>query len=283
MTERISNELIMLGGLEEVATHRERAIEAIRAGFSRLHDAYKAGRRAAPTRQFQLSYELGRAIGYTLDDRRIADAIANEIQNLDRAIWDYLLERSKLGDVMDHTAKEEWRDRLKADPPEATLENMRATLLGLYARAGEILENGVVNLFERLLPRYKRHDAYRFTGKFILSGAIRSYGGWDYGHADQAIKDLERMLYIFDGKPPPSYVRSIHAHDEELAVSIIDKVSLQLRANTGGELEDERLLLRWFKKGTLHCYVLKPEHVERLNAILAKRGGIPDARTGDRI
>lgn len=265
------HELIPTHTLEELCAHRERALERYRATFKAYLAAHEAGIRAVNGTQFHGPPEIARAFGYqprAADEDEFVGACRS---SLDEQIWRYVINATRLGDVMDSTAREELENGLRTAVPHATLDNMRATLSTLHGDAAKIMCRGVITLFERLSPEYRRHDAFRFTGRFVLKGALRAYaygGGWSgFRGADGLLRDLERVLAVFDGQAPPEYIASVS-----------NKLLTATRGWQIGIMETDKLRIRWFKNGNLHVDVLNPEHIERINAILADRGGIPDGR-----
>ncbi|EFI6477416.1 DUF4942 domain-containing protein [Escherichia coli] len=74
------------------------------------------------------------------------------------------------------------------------------------------------------------------------------------------LADLERMLYLFSGKPIPD-------NRENIIIRLDDHIrSVQGKAC----YEDEMFNIRYFKKGSAHITFRKPELVDRLNDIIAR-------------
>ena len=74
------------------------------------------------------------------------------------------------------------------------------------------------------------------------------------------LADLERMLYLFSGKPIPD-------NRENIIIRLDDHIrSVQGKAC----YEDEMFSIRYFKKGSAHITFRKPELVDRLNDIIAR-------------
>lgn len=69
------------------------------------------------------------------------------------------------------------------------------------------------------------------------------------------------MLHLFNGKPIPDCRENITLRLDDHIQSVQGKESY----------EDEMFSIRYFKKGSAHITFRKPELVDRLNDIIAKR------------
>jgi tetratricopeptide (TPR) repeat protein len=268
--EILMHELIPKGTIEELCAHRERALEMYRQAGEMYAAAHRAAQRALDGTSF---YGLSR---HDLDclcyNPSAEGLLENARKNLDRQLWRYLMDRSRLSDVMDAKAREELAKSLGKDPPAANADNIAATLSSLIGDAPVILKRGLITLFENLSPEFRRHDAFRFTGKLVIKSALSAITGsdrwqtWDHwSKGREHLLDLERVLFVLDGKEPPSF-----------STSVAEKVTFAKHG--ASSVETDYLDLRWFKNGNMHITIKRADLVERINAILAERGGIPDAR-----
>ena len=111
-----------------------------------------------------------------------------------------------------------------------------------------MFERGVINVFRGLSWNYKTNSPCKFGNKIIVNNLVRwDWWGFHLNSGQQAdrLADLERMLYLFSGKPIPDN------REKE-------------------DYEDEMFSIRYFKKGSAHITFRKPELVDRLNDIVAK-------------
>ncbi|HFK6772931.1 TPA: DUF4942 domain-containing protein, partial [Escherichia coli] len=103
----------------------------------------------------------------------------------------------------------------------------------------------------------------KFGSKIILNNLVK-WDWWGFGlnHGPQAgrLADLERMLYLFSGKPIPDYRDNILIRLDEHIRSVQGEACY----------EDEMFSIRYFRKGSAHITFKHPELVEKLNAVLAK-------------
>ncbi len=100
--------------------------------------------------------------------------------------------------------------------------------------------------------------------KIIVNNLVR-WDRWGFhlitGQQADRLADLERMLHLFSGKPIPDNRENITIRLDEHIQSVQGKESY----------EDEMFSIRYFKKGSAHITFRKPELVDRLNDIIAKR------------
>ncbi|HGV4245504.1 TPA: DUF4942 domain-containing protein, partial [Escherichia coli] len=74
------------------------------------------------------------------------------------------------------------------------------------------------------------------------------------------LADLERILYLFSGKPIPT--------DRD---NILIRLDEHIRSVQGEACyEDEMFSIRYFRKGSAHITFRKPELVDRLNDIIVR-------------
>lgn len=263
----MSTDLIRKASIEELCAHRARALELYEQAARCIRDANAAAARCMNGQTFHgpSRHDLD-GLGYKVDP----PAFAEDMRVLvDRQLWRYLLNHTHLSDYLDAKAREDLEKSLKDKPPAADPATIEATLASLASNAGAMLERGVIELFRSLRPEFKRHDAFRMTCRFVLSNARGTgiFSGWSHwGRGRDYVVDLERICCVMQGKPVPDYAENVAckvdaaAHKEETT------------------LDHGPLSLRWFKNGNVHVTITEPELVARLNQILAKSGGIPDAR-----
>ncbi|HDW9170999.1 TPA: DUF4942 domain-containing protein, partial [Escherichia coli] len=80
------------------------------------------------------------------------------------------------------------------------------------------------------------------------------------GQQADRLADLERMLYLFSGKPIPDNRENITIRLDDHIQSVQGKESY----------EDEMFSIRYFRNGSAHITFRKPELVDRLNDIIAE-------------
>ncbi len=85
----------------------------------------------------------------------------------------------------------------------------------------DVFERGIINVFKGLSWDYKTNNPCYFGKKIIVNNLVK-HGRWGYslnwGWRRDQLADLERMLYLLDGKPIPD-----NRHD--VAIRFMDFVS----------------------------------------------------------
>lgn len=192
-------------------------------------------------------------------------------KSLDRGIWRYLIERAGMTDLMDAEAKKEFRNSLGTDVPEATLDNVRATLQQLFEDADMIFQRGLVNCFSKLDRRFKSHDGFKIGSRIIVERAFSEYSGnTNHGSTWDTIADVERVMAKLDGENP------------EGAHALQQAVDSDRRGHYGpqqSQTETAYFRIDGFKNCNAHLWFTRDDLVEKANKLLAEYYGevIPDA------
>lgn len=197
---------------------------------------------------------------------------------VDRRMWASLIEITDLEKLMDKQAKDELRKQLLEHPPEATEENIYATLQTFAADAGTIFKRGIANCFSKLDRRFRSHDGWKIGSRVVLTYAFDEWGSWSYGrnHRD-TLHDIDRTFHVMDGGKTPEVYGGIVAAIEE--------------SRRGGgfgrrqsECESDYFKIRCFKNGNAHVWFKRDDLVEKVNKLLGEYYGevIPEERAPDK-
>ncbi|CAI2456325.1 Uncharacterised protein [Serratia proteamaculans] len=185
-------------------------------------------------------------------------------RNLDRSVWRDLMLKSGMISLMDAQARDEWHKNLEEGVlPEISEENILATFEHLHHSKGEVFERGVVNVFKGLSWDYKTNSPCSF-GKKIIINKLVTHNRWgfslNWGWRRDQLADLERMLFLLDGKPIPDNRGDVTTR---LMEHIRDHPGVQ-------SYEDDFFSIRYFQKGTAHLIFKRLDLVEKMNDIIAK-------------
>ncbi|CNL29403.1 DUF4942 domain-containing protein [Yersinia frederiksenii] len=185
--------------------------------------------------------------------------------NLDRGIWQDLMKKSGMLSLMDAQARDQWYRNLEGDNIPAISEaNILSTFEQLHQQKDEVFERGVINLFKGLSWHYKTNSPCRFGKKLIISNLV-SCNQWGFtlnqGYRRDQLADLERMLYLLDGKPIP-----------DNRGDVTNRLMEHIRANPhiAKVYEDDYFSIKYFMKGSAHLTFRKPELIDNMNDIVAK-------------
>lgn len=254
---------------------RAAVLQRVNAAMALLREAREIAERAnVGWPRFRLD-----GVQYSIDPTNLDDKGADESEAVvrkivDRGAWQYLMNESGLRTFMDTTAREKWNRSIdKGDYPELTEGNVEATFTMLYDARGDMFERGVIECFRQLSWDYKTNQPFKF-GKRIILEYVRSHvsgapgtslGYSSYNGKTDKLDDLSRVFSILDGKPEPD-----HRNGWQRRLSAVTKT-------TDDDATDGYISVRQFRNGNGHATFLRPDLVEKLNAILAKHypGAIP--------
>lgn len=194
--------------------------------------------------------------------------LEDSIKELDRMYWRQSFDHTGLMQLLDAQSKKKFDRDLQESPPEFTIENVQSSFIDLSKNAVKMFEDGAVNVFRRLSNRYSTNDSFKIGEKIVMTYMVEPRWGRGlqlrHGHGEDEINDIDRVFKTFDGK-----------RHVERALSCAMNMALQ----DGGHYEDEYFTAKAFKNGNLHLRFRRPDLVEKVNLILAKRYG---ATIGDR-
>lgn len=183
--------------------------------------------------------------------------------NIDRSIWRDLMQRSGMISLMDAQARDQWDKNLESDNiPEISEANILSTFEQLHLNKRDVFERGIINVFKGLSWDYKTNSPCSFGKKIIVNNLV-SHNRWgfslNWGWRRDQLADLERMLFLLDGK-------SIPDNRSDISTRMMEYI----RDNpTKDVYEDEFFSIRYFLKGTAHLTFKRPELIERMNDIIA--------------
>lgn len=257
------NELICSTSIERIVAGRDAALSQIEALIHKLDGVSQLTSGIGGDVAKVWAMRQGSAFDCWLL-KPINKAMPVITRNIDRSIWRDLMLKSGMMALMDAEAREQWNESLeKEDIPVICEENIRATIESLHRGKQAVFERGIINLFKGLSWDYKSNSPCKFGKKIIIISLV-SYHRWGFGlnwgwQRDRLV-DLERMLYLLDGKPIPD-------NRSDISIRLMDHI----QQNSHGQVyEDEMLSIRYFQKGTAHISFKRPDLIEKMNDIVAR-------------
>ncbi|EKN4844053.1 DUF4942 domain-containing protein [Yersinia enterocolitica] len=208
--------------------------------------------------------EWGMREGHRYDCWFTEKTVKAMTRNIDRRIWRDLMNKSGMLSLMDAQARDEWHKSLeKDDIPAISEDNILSTFEQLHQSKGEVFERGVINVFKGLSWDYKTNNPCYFGKKIIVNNLVK-YDKWGYslswGWRRDQLADLERMLFLLDGKTIPD-----NRHD--VTIRLMDFIRDNPRQQV---FEDDLFTIRLFQKGSGHITFKRMDLVEKMNDIIAK-------------
>jgi hypothetical protein len=185
-------------------------------------------------------------------------------RNMDRGIWRDLMKKSGMLSIMDAQARERWDRNLEGDEIPAISEaNILSTFEQLHQSKDDVFERGIINVFKGLSWDFKTNSPCSFGKKIIINNLV-THNRWgfslNWGWRRDQLADLERMLFLLDGKPIPD-------NRSDISTRLMEHIR---DSPTKEVYEDEFFSIRYFQKGTAHLTFKRLDLIERMNDIIAK-------------
>jgi len=250
----MTTDLMPRDTVEEIVRLRDEALKLYTEASEKIGEANKLLARATLTSN-SYRFSVDRHTLARIGEHQFIEATRKKI---DQYVWRHIFNTSSLGDLFNSKTRREFEKKLEEDPPEVTVDTVVATAMNLAGNAGDMFTQSVHDLYTLLRRRFKSHSGFGFGSRLIFEGMM----SWGYigTHCEQCIWDLERVVYILDGKSPPERYGGILGMTREY------------RRNNGqhdtGEVENEYFKCRWYKNGNLHVWLLREDITAKMNATL---------------
>lgn len=265
------NELVPRSTIAQIAKDRARALEqmeaaslALQSAWADAAEAQASAQRAAMGARYVYSHARGSSPEGHLHNPtwNRDEALLRFRKGLDRDVWAHLLQAVGVGDMMDREAHEKLQASIQGDDvPEATEDNMRATVESLFRDADMIFRRGLANAFCTLDRRFRSHDGFKLGGRIILTRAFDDWGHWNYhSKMRETICDIERVFAVLDEQAPDPR-GLIHAIEASRGRGMDPRQS---------ECEARYLRILGYKNGNAHLWFTRDDLVRKANQILAE-------------
>jgi hypothetical protein len=256
--------VVRRGSVEELAGHRDRALELYRKAAELIAEANAAAQMAV--QESHSGFTLGREDFAELAWKADASGFVEHVRRvLDCKIWRRVIDMTRLGSLMDAKTRHEFEDQLRKEPLSFTVDNVSATLATLTGAAPITFRQGLVTAFKSASKDHRTNDAYK-VGKKAIFQNMMSWSGLAYGYGRrETVCDLERCFAVLDGKTYP------------IVNGIADKINSadRLKEDTA---ENEYFKAKWYGNGNLHLEFKRLDLVERVNRLIAEHYGVTLAK-----
>ncbi|HCD5813407.1 TPA: DUF4942 domain-containing protein [Klebsiella oxytoca] len=257
------NELICSTSIERIVTGRDAALSLIEILIHKLDDISRLTSSIGGDVAEHWAMRQGHSFDCWLM-QPVDKAMPVITRNIDRSIWRDLMLKSGMLTLMDAEARSQWAKNLEeGDLPVISEANILSTFEQLHHNKQDVFERGIINVFKGLSWDYKTNNPCFFGKKIIVNNLVK-HDRWGYslnwGWRRDQLADLERMLYLLDGKTIPD-----NRHD--VSIRFMDFV----RDNPHQQVfEDDLFIIRYFQKGSGHITFKRRDLVEKMNDIVAK-------------
>ena len=256
-------DIICSTSIERIITGRNAALAQIEALIQQLDDISILTRSIGGKTALDWAMKQDFRCGCWLIEKR-ETAMKAITRNLDRGIWRDLMKKSGMLSIMDAQARDQWYNSLeKEDIPVVSEANILSTFEQLHLNKIDVFERGVINVFKGLSWDYKTNSPCSFGKKIIVNNLV-AHSRWgfslNWGWRRDQLADLERMLFLLDGKPIP-----------DNRGDITTRLMEHIRDNLSNDVyEDDFFSIRYFQKGTVHITFKRIDLTEKMNDIVAK-------------
>ncbi|EPI8440360.1 DUF4942 domain-containing protein [Salmonella enterica subsp. enterica] len=257
------NELICSTSIERIVTGRDAALKQIETLIRQLDEISRLTSGIGGDVADHWAMRQGHSFDCWLV-QPVDKAMPVITRNIDRSIWRDLMLKSGMLTLMDAEARSQWAKNLEeGDLPAISEANILSTFEQLHHNKQDVFERGIINVFKGLSWDYKTINPCCFGKRIIVNGLVK-HDKWGYslnwGWRRDQLADLERMLYLLDGKTIPD-----NRHD--VSIRFMDFV----RDNPHQQVfEDELFTIRYFQKGSGHIMFKRLDLVDKMNDIVAK-------------
>lgn len=257
------NELILSTSIERVVTGRDSALKQIEQLIEQLDAISRLTSEIGGGKAQDWAMKPGHRYDSWLTEK--ADkAMPAVTRNIDSSIWRDLMLKSGMMALMDAQARDQWHKNLEeGDLPAITEANILSTFEQLHLNKMEVFERGIINVFKGLSWDYKTNSPCSFGKKIIINNLV-THNRWgfslNWGWRRDQLADLERMLFLLDGKPIPD-------NRGDISIRLMEHIRDNPAKNA---YEDEYFSIRYFQKGTAHLTFKRLALIEMMNDIIAK-------------
>lgn len=258
-------DLVKSVSIGNLLNQREAVLQRLRSARDLIEEA----RKIASAAHFGCVEDMFSPGRYGFSGNFLTGDFGNVERWIDKAGWEYLMAESGIRTFMDSATRQRWAEAMnKEEIPPLTVDVIASTFGQLYDNRQQMFENGVVEIFRRLSWNYKTNEPFKFGRRIVLSYILQAdrWGGAYPRNCDQ-LDDLERALYVLDGKPEPD-------HRQSIGTIVRSKIY-----GKEWSAETDYFALRWYKKGSAHVTFKRPDLIGKLNSILAAR--YPNALASD--
>ncbi|CAM6938582.1 DUF4942 domain-containing protein [Enterobacter asburiae] len=256
-------DIICSTSIERIITGRNAALAQIEALIQQLDDISILTRSIGGKTALDWAMKQDFRCGCWLIEKR-ETAMKAITRNLDRGIWRDLMKKSGMLSIMDAQARDQWYNSLEKEDISVVSEaNILSTFEQLHLNKIDVFERGVINVFKGLSWDYKTNSPCSFGKKIIVNNLV-AHSRWgfslNWGWRRDQLADLERMLFLLDGKPIP-----------DNRGDVTTRLMEHIRDNPSKDIyEDDFFSIRYFQKGTVHITFKRIDLTEKMNDIVAK-------------
>lgn len=239
-------------------------ISTYNQALAEVEDAYSILEQAQ--NKLRKAFIDGKGYSFNVIDRNnysdVGTAASDKIKGqIQKSAWSHIIERMSLRRMLSIKRRDELDKQIdKGELPELTIENVVALFTTSAENVNTYLTEAVHEVFEFLRPhgsKHKTNTEFELGKKVVLTWMVQEgYGKKPFRvnyHRDKYLTALDNVFAMIDGKQP---VKTYHGELYDAICNTED-----------GTGKTQYFKFRCFKNGNLHLEFLRPDLVERLNAV----------------
>lgn len=208
------NDLINSTNVEKMLAEKQAILQLMKNAFYNIMQANKLMKNYSAHGLSKNNLDFYRFCLF--QDRNEAFLENGLTDEIDKKMWDYLVEKSGILQMMDRKSRQAFSEQMSRNNrsnyrnlpcrPDFKLENIQATFIGLAAQREQIRLKGIADAFLNLDTNYKTNNKYKMPNKVIIH-CFYSYHSYAHGLAQ--INDMEQFFYMLDNKVMPEYKQTL--------------------------------------------------------------------------
>lgn len=246
-------------------------IDAYNTARVEVHQAIDLLRQAKARMGAAFGESRDTILPHNFNDYALTDAQSRSDKIMLKNAWYSVSERVGIRSLMSIAARNKFDDQLeRGELPELTAEHVWSFVEGLGHQLGSLLEDSAREVFHWLRPArstYKTNTEFEIGRKVVLGWIVENWtGGRSHVmyRVEQHIVALDNVFHLLDAKGPVK-------HPGDFLTTI-------RTAMDSGQWQCVTPYFRakWFKNHNMHIKFLRPDLVDRLNAMAGGKNLKPD-------
>lgn len=254
--------------------------------FESLSAQYQAAVRVLVAKadlEKQYRYYIGSVAKTAFEEGQAPEKLTDEIERVKQMFWAYVFEKTRLGKVTTSSFQDKFIEFKDSTNTLAfTVANLRHMLDVFYQKKGDIMEECLLDIFDRATEYHddnkvhtegwKTNKSYRCNHKIIVPDGVDyepSFGGsFSRNHYKRPFfDDLDKVMAYIDGRPPEGVLTvqdALEAH-----ILAVKNREVDYKEKT----QSDYFEIRMHKKGTVHLWFLREDILRDFNLRAAQGKG----------
>lgn len=230
---------------EEYCAKRDEIVALLTQAVEKLGEAESL---LCTVANYGFSFDRNTFYGVNDPGRRLK-SIRDLTKQVDRKMWDRVIELGKFRELMTVNEQRKIADHLEQCPP-LTIESVKATLATLMANRPNMLQDLVQTAFLERDKKYKSNAGMGISRRQVINNVFDRYGFRSWGsRAADRLDDICKALSIITGVEKPHVLQKLERDTE-----ITDFGGVRFKA---------------FQNGNVHIFIEDKAILNKLNDVLA--------------